>query len=75
MPYCDYISPDGPIDISVPNFPDITYYGDNLNDGLILIRVYLQEALLTCIIPPQPIPVSEIPVGSDQQVRMITPSV
>lgn len=68
-------TPDGPIDISVPNFPDITYYGDSLNDGLMLIREDLQEELLTCIFPPQPVPVSEIPVGTDQQVLMITPSV
>ena len=65
-------TPDGPIDISVPNFPGITYYGGNLQEGLTMIREDLQEELLTCIFPPQPIPATQIPVGENQQVLMIT---
>lgn len=65
-------TPDGPIDISVPNFPGITYYGGNLQEGLTMIREDLQEELLTCIFSPQPIPATQIPVGENQQVLMIT---
>jgi hypothetical protein len=67
-------TPDGPIDISVPNFPGITYYGGNLNEGLTMIREDLREELLTCIFPPQPIPATQIPVEENQQVLMITAS-
>ena len=66
-------TPDGPIGISVPNFPNITYYGPNLQEGLTMIREDLQEELLTCIFQPQPIPTSEIPLAENQQVLMITP--
>ena len=66
-------TPDGPIDISVPNFPNITYYGPNLQEGLTMIREDLQEELLTCIFQPQPIPTTEIPLAENQQVLMITP--
>ncbi len=67
-------TPNGPIDIACPNFPSISYYGTDFNQGLMMIREDIQEELLTCIIPPQPIPVNQIPIEPNQQVLMITPS-
>lgn len=55
-------TPDGHIDIMVPNFPNSTYYGPNL-----------QEKLLACIFQPQPISTNQIPLTENQQVLMITP--
>ena len=64
---------DGQVDIAVPNFQDISYCGGDFNQGLMEVREKLQEELLTCIIPPQSIPVNQIPTGQNQQVILISP--
>lgn len=66
-------TPEGLVEIAVPNFPEISYCGSDLNQGLMLIREELQEELLTCVFPPQPLPLGQIPVGPGQQILMISP--
>ena len=68
-------APDGLIEISVPNFPNIGYSGPDFHQGLELIREDLQEELLTSVFPPQPIPAAQLMLQPDQQVLMISPKV
>ena len=68
-------APDGMIEISVPNFPNIGYSGPDFHQGLELIREDLQEELLTSVFPPQPIPAAQLMLQPDQQVLMISPKV
>ena len=62
IPIVIIFTPDGHIDIMVPNFPNSTYYSPNF-----------QEELLACIFQPQPISTHQIPLTENQQVLMITP--
>ena len=65
--------PDGMMMLTLPDFPQITYTGDNMVQGLTDIRERLHEELLICFYPPQPTPLAQISVAAGQMVLQITP--
>ena len=65
--------PDGTVDLTMPDFPQITCVSMDLVQSLTDIQEQLHEALLINICPPLPTPISMIPTTPGQMVLQIAP--
>lgn len=56
---------------SAPNFPETSFSGPDLYQGLQHMKEHLQEELLTCICPPEPMPANQIILDAGQLLLQI----
>ncbi len=64
--------PDGTMELTLPDFPEINCNTMNLPQGLSELRESLREELGICIYPPQPTPVMNIPCEPGQFVLQLS---
>ena len=64
--------PDGSVELTLPDFPEINCNTFQLPQGLAELRESLQEELGTCFYPPAPTPGSNIPCEPGQFVLQLS---
>ena len=61
----------GEYSFSAPNFPEISFSGPDLYQGLQYMKEHLQEELLVSICPPEPTPANQIMLDAGQLLLQI----
>ena len=64
--------PDGSVELTLPDFPEINCNTFQLPQGLAELRESLREELGTCFYPPTPTPVPNIPCEPGQFVLQLS---
>ncbi len=62
---------DGTYGFSAPNFPEVSFSGPDLYQGLQHMKEHLQEELLISIYPPEPMPANQIILDAGQLLLQI----
>jgi hypothetical protein len=64
--------PDGTMELTLPDFPEINCNTMNLPQGLSELRESLREELGVCLFPPRPTPAINIPCEPGQFVLQLS---